>query len=58
MVRGVESQNGARGFSYRATPELLQHLGITHIEDLPEYEKIRNDLEAFRKTQTDDNETL
>lgn len=56
MIRGLveRAQNAqdGRGYSYQPTHELLAHLGITRIEDLPEYEKIRSELESFKKERT------
>ncbi len=42
---GKEGQG--RGFSYRPTIDLLAHLGVAKIEDLPEYAKVKAELEAF-----------
>jgi len=40
---------GGRGYSYRPTIELFSHLGVSKIEDLPEYTHVKADLEAFEK---------
>lgn len=37
LVERISGEEGERSFLYRPTFELLSHLGITRIEDLPEY---------------------
>ena len=43
---GGEGYTG-RGYSYKPTVELLSHLGVGKIEDLPDYMRVKADLEAF-----------
>ncbi len=54
LIRGLiersESIVGERSFSYKPTLELLKFLGITKIEDLPEYKDAYTKLESFSKT--------
>ena len=54
LVRGLversESAVGERSFSYKPTLELLRFLGLTKIEDLPEYKNAFEKLETFGKT--------
>lgn len=54
MVRGlverVPHPEDSRAFNYQPTIELLAHLGVARIEDLPEYEKARAELTAFEST--------
>ena len=49
MVRGlidrIESPTNKRAYFYQVTLELLAHLGISRVEDLPEYESYRRELE-------------
>jgi segregation and condensation protein B len=46
MVRGLiektENLNSQQEVSYAPTFELLRHLGVTSIDELPEYEKFKN----------------
>ena len=35
---------------YKPSFELLAHLNIKNIEDLPEYEAVRKDIESFKST--------
>jgi len=52
LVRGlIERTEGLeRSYSYKATLKLLEHLGITHREDLPEYDSAFKKIEEFVKT--------
>ena len=53
LVRGlierlIENKEGAgRGYSYKPTIDLLAHLGVSKITDLPDYEKVKTELDAF-----------
>jgi len=50
MVRGLvnrtENPTDKRGYLYQVTIELLAHLGISRVEELPEYESYRKELET------------
>ena len=37
-----------RSFLYKTTLDLLAHLGISRVEELPEYEKVRADIAGFK----------
>lgn len=54
LVERVENPEDQRSFLYRPTFNLLSHLGVSRIENLPEYEKTRKDLELFRNAEKDD----
>lgn len=59
LVRGLiekDESSSARSTVYRPTFELLSHLGVSKVEDLPEYENSRVSVEAFEKEQEHDNE--
>lgn len=58
MVRGlierVDPTGGVgadRSYNYRSTLKLLEHLGVTRIEELPEFENAFNKLDEFIKSQ-------
>ncbi len=40
MVEKVSNPNDARSSLYQTTTEFLQHLGLTSVKDLPEFEKL------------------
>lgn len=59
LVRGLierstekEGDKVARGFSYKPTIELLSHLGIAKIEDLPDFAQVKAELESFAAAET------
>ncbi len=53
MVRGLVDKemdkNNARSFVYKPSFELMSYLNIKKIEDLPDYQKVREDILNFRK---------
>lgn len=52
LIRGLVERvekDGMRGFSYKPTVDLLAHLGISRIEDLPEYTKVMDELALLLK---------
>ncbi len=49
LVERVENPADARSFLYKTTLDLLAHLGISKIEELPEYEQVRKDIEVFKE---------
>jgi len=53
LVERVENPADARSFLYKTTIDLLAHLGISKAADLPEYEAVRKDIEAFKQTTSE-----
>lgn len=53
MIRGlierVPAPTGERSLLYKPTLKLLSHLGITRIEELPEFDKVKRELESFSR---------
>jgi chromosome segregation and condensation protein ScpB len=45
----MENPTDARSYLYKPTIDLLAHLGISKISDLPEYEKVRADILSFKQ---------
>jgi len=60
MIRGLiertESASGERSFSYKPTLKLLEYLGVSSKEGLPEYDTAFKKIEEFVKTETKDEE--
>lgn len=56
LVERIDNPKDSRSFQYKATPSLFAHLGITRREDLPEYVKIMNELDAFEREAKGGNE--
>ncbi len=53
MVRGlvekIPSPTDQRSFLYKPTFELITFMGLKHIEDLPEYQALRTEVEQFEQ---------
>jgi segregation and condensation protein B len=49
LVERVDNPTDARSFLYQTTLQLLSHLGITKREELPEFEKVRADIESYKQ---------
>src|SRR3989344_3911323 len=47
LVEKIPNPNDQRSFLYRATFDLLSHLGIPRVEDLPEYGNTNESIEKF-----------
>ncbi len=57
LVRGlVEREDSGRGFTYKPTLKLLQHLGIKNLESLPEYGETIKNVKTFLASQPKDEE--
>jgi segregation and condensation protein B len=50
LVRKVPNPRDERSFLYEATTELLAQLGATHSRDLPEYDEMREKLDALEES--------
>lgn len=50
LIERVDNPNDARSFLYKTTLDLLAYLGISKIDDLPEYDKVRSDINEFKQT--------
>ena len=51
LVERVGSDKDERVFLYKPTFELLSYLGVTSVEDLPEYIDVRKEIEEHKKAQ-------
>ena len=52
LIRGLieREANGGRGFLYKPTTDLLAHLGVSKLEELPEFDKVKESLKKFEDT--------
>jgi segregation and condensation protein B len=48
LVERVDNPQDARSFLYKTTIQLLSELGLSKIEDLPEYETVKKQIEEFK----------
>lgn len=51
LVEKVPNPKDQRGFLYKPTFELLSYLGTDKIESLPDFEKIKSDIELFKQSE-------
>lgn len=56
LIERVDNPQDQRSFLYKPTLELMSYLGISRIQDIPEFEAVKRDIEIF-KTQTNDEQT-
>lgn len=52
LIERVENPHDQRSFLYKPTLELLSHLGLSQITDLPDYEAVRRDIELYKNEET------
>ncbi|MBU6426863.1 SMC-Scp complex subunit ScpB [Patescibacteria group bacterium] len=55
LIRGlaerVENPEDQRSFLYKPTLELLAYLGVSKIDELPEFEQVKKDINGFKLAQ-------
>jgi len=53
LIRGLISreQDGGRGFLYKPTTDLLSYLGVSKLEELPEFVNVKEAILKFEETQ-------
>jgi segregation and condensation protein B len=49
LIERIDNPNDQRSFLYTPTLTLLAHLGVSKVEDLPEYESVRKDIEKIKQ---------
>ncbi len=54
MIEKIPHPKDQRSFLYKPTLELISHLGLSQITDLPDYENVRKDIEVFKNHVTDE----
>lgn len=50
LVERVDNPTDARSFLYKPTLQLLAHMGVSKISDLPDYEQVRAEIESYKKS--------
>lgn len=48
LIERVDNPSDARSFLYKTTLDLLSHLGLSRIEELPEYETVRKEIQTLK----------
>lgn len=61
LVRGLVDKKtdskDSRTFVYSPSFELLAHLGVTEVNKLPEFEKVQQEIQAFKEQKEQNNQT-
>jgi len=47
LIERIPNPDDERSFLYRPTLELLAHLGVARVEELPDYEQVRAEIQNF-----------
>ncbi len=53
LIERAQDPKRANAFLYNASMDLMKHLGIGNLTELPEYDKFRQLIEALRNPQND-----
>ena len=53
LIERVDNPQDQRSFLYKPTLELISHLGISKIEEMPDFETVRTDIENFKHATHD-----
>ncbi len=51
LIDRVQDEQDERVFVYSPSLELLTHLGVTHVKELPDFEKVIASLQSFEKEE-------
>lgn len=51
LIERIPNPRDSRSFLYKPTTDLISHLGITRIEELPDHEKVIGELAFFMERQ-------
>jgi segregation and condensation protein B len=54
LIERVPNPKDQRSYLYRPTFDLLQYLGLSKIEDMPEFQAVKDDLESFEAQKVDE----
>lgn len=57
LIERMNKEGEGRGYIYKPSLELLQYLGLTRVEDLPDYDSVQVKVESFIKDQANDSAT-
>lgn len=54
LIERVDDDKDKRQFRYRPTIDLLSHLGLSKVDDLPEFTLVKSELEKLNETKEED----
>jgi segregation and condensation protein B len=49
LIERIENSSDGRSYLYKPTVALLANMGISRIEDIPNYVEIRNEIDSYKK---------
>lgn len=52
LIERIDNPRDSRSFLYKATLDLLSHLGLSKLTDLPEYEQVRQEIAVFKNEES------
>jgi segregation and condensation protein B len=58
LVERVENDKDARSYLYKPSMELITHLGLTKIDDIPEYEEIRKKINTMKEVVSENDKEI
>lgn len=56
LVEKVENEKDARSYLYKPSLQLISHLGLSKLDDMPEYEEIRKKIDLIKSENEQQNE--
>ncbi len=56
LVERVSNPNDSRSYLYKPTFDLLSHLGVSNVKELPEFEKIITEIKNIEENKENGNE--
>ncbi len=57
LVERLPNERDSRSFLYRPSFDLLRHLGVANVKDLPEFESVKEAIDAVPKEEADETTT-
>jgi segregation and condensation protein B len=54
LIQKVDNPKDQRSFLYKPTLELISYLGLSKIEDMPEFELVKKDIDSFKQNINSD----
>lgn len=53
LIEKIQNPKDKRGFLFKTSPALLAHLGLTEVTELPEFDKVKHELDTFKREQSE-----
>ncbi len=56
LVEKIKNPKNSRAYVYQVTPDLLKHLGITSVSELPKYNEMKDELNKLEARDKEEGE--